>query len=294
MHVFVTGASGWIASAVVPELLAAGHSVSGLARSDASAAVVEARGAAVVRGTLEDHELLRAEAERADGVVHLAFPHEDMADLAAAGAREGAAVAAMLAGYDGTGKRVVAASGTPMGQGRPSTEADSLAAGPVAVRGVNEQRLLAGAERGFRPSAVRLPRSVHGEGDAHGFVAQLSAMFREAGTAMFVGDGSNRWCAVHVRDAARLFRLALEGAPAGAALHAVGDEGIPVREIAEALAARLGLPVTGGVDPERLGFFGLMQTMDHATTAERTKALMSWAPTHPTLLEDIAAGHYDS
>jgi nucleoside-diphosphate-sugar epimerase len=293
MHVFVTGASGWVASAVVPELLAAGHTVTGLARSDASAAVVEARGATVVRGTLEDHGLLREEAERADGVVHLAFPHEDMGDLAAAGAREGEAVAAMVAGLDGTGKPVVAASGTPMGQGRPSTEEDSLAVGPVAVRGENEQRLLAGATRGFRPSVVRLPRSVHGEGDAHGFVAQLSGMFREAGSAMYVGDGTNRWCAVHVRDAARLFRLALESAPAGAALHAVGDEGVPVRAIAEALAARLDLPVLGDVDPERLGFFGMMQTLDHATTAERTRALMSWAPTHPTLLEDVAAGHYD-
>ncbi|MBI4899604.1 MAG: 3-beta hydroxysteroid dehydrogenase, partial [Actinobacteria bacterium] len=143
-----------------------------------------------------------------------------------------------------------------------------------------------------RSAVVRLPRSVHGEGDRHGFVPQLVRMFRAAGTAMYVGDGSNRWCAVHVADAARLFRLALESAPAGAALHAVGDEGIPVRTIADALAQRLRLP-TESVGPERLGFFGLMQTVDHATTAAKTRELLGWEPTHPGLLDDIAAGHYD-
>ena len=292
MHVFVTGASGWIASALVPELVEAGHTVTGLARSDASAATVERLGARPVRGSLEDHALLRAQAEAADGVVHLAFPHEDMADLDGAAAREGAAVAAMVAGLDGTGTPVVAASGTPMVEGRPSTEEDSLAVGPVAARGVNEERLLAGAERGFRPSVVRLPRSVHGQGDAAGFIPQVVGMFREAGAAMYVGEGTNRWCAVHVRDAAHLFRLALEGAPAGAALHAVGDEGIAVRDIAQALGERMSLPVES-VEPERMGFFGLMQTIDHATTAERTRALTGWEPVHPTLMEDIAAGHYD-
>ncbi|NHA68128.1 SDR family oxidoreductase [Phycicoccus flavus] len=292
MNVFVTGASGWVASAVVPELLAAGHTVRGLARSDASAATVEARCATPVRGSLREHDLLRAEAERADAVVHLAFPHEDLADLAGAARAEGEAVAALVSGLDGTGTPVVAASGIPMVQGRPATEEDTITEGPVAARGENEARLLAGADRGFRPSVVRLPRSVHGEGDAHGFLPQLVAMFREAGTAMYVGDGAHRWNAVHVRDAGRLFRAALEDAPAGSALHAVGDEGVPVKDIAEALGARLGLPVTS-VEPERLGFFGVMQTMDHASTAERTRALTGWTPTQPGLLEDIAAGHYD-
>jgi nucleoside-diphosphate-sugar epimerase len=163
----------------------------------------------------------------------------------------------------------------------------------MAARGANADLLLARAATGVRPSIVRLPRSVHGDGDKHGFIAQLSHMFREAGVAMYVGDGANRWCAVHVLDAARLFRLALENAPAGAVLHAVGDEGIPVRTLAEALAARLDLPAES-VTPERLGFYGMMQTRDHATTAVKTRELLGWEPTHPGLLDDISAGQYDS
>jgi nucleoside-diphosphate-sugar epimerase len=158
---------------------------------------------------------------------------------------------------------------------------------------VNADLSLASASNGVRPSVVRLPRSVHGDGDKHGFIAQLSHMFREAGAAMYVGDGSNRWCAVHVLDAAHLFRLALETAPAGTALHAVGDEGISVKAIAEALAARLDIPVES-VPAERLGFLGMMQTFDHLTVATRTRELMAWEPTHPGLLDDIAAGHYDA
>ena len=292
MHVFVTGASGWIASAVVPELLQAGHTVSGLARSDASAAAVARLGADVVRGSLADPDSLRGAAEKADGVVHLAFPHDNMNDLAAAARTERAGVAAIIEPLAGTGKPLVAASGTPITPGRPSTEGDHLAGGPAGARGENEQFLLTSAEQGVRPSVVRLPRSVHGQGDAHGFVPQLVRMYREAGAAMCVGEGTNRWPAVHVADAARLFRLALEQAPAGVVLHAVGDEGIAVRTLAEALGQRLDLP-TASVEPETLGFLGMLQTLDHATTAARTRKLLGWAPTHPGLLEDIAAGHYD-
>jgi len=292
MNVFVTGASGWIASAVIPELLAAGHTVTGLARSDASAAKVEALEASVVRGSLTDLDVLREAASAADGVIHLAFPHENMNDLAAAAVTERGGVVAMLEALAGTGKPIVLASGTPVIAGRPSTEDDDTPGGPMAARGENAELVLASASNGVRPSVVRLPRSVHGEGDKHGFVAQLSRMFREAGTAMYVGDGTNRWCAVHVADAAHLFRLALEQAPAGAVLHAVGDEGIPVRTLAEALAVRMDLPVKS-VEAERLGFFGMMQTFDHVTTATLTRALLGWEPTHPGLLEDIAAGHYD-
>jgi nucleoside-diphosphate-sugar epimerase len=293
MNVFVTGASGWIASAVIPELIAAGHTVTGLARSDASAAKVEARGAQVVRGSLTEPDVLREAAAAADGVIHLAFPHENMNDLVAAAATERQGVEAMLEALAGTGKPIVLASGTPLVPGRPSTEDDNTPGGPMAARGANAELVLASASQGVRPSVVRLPRSVHGDGDKHGFVAQLSRMFREAGVAMYVGDGTNRWCAVHVLDAARLFRLALENAPAGAVLHAVGDEGIPVRTIAEALAARLDLP-TQSVEAERLGFYGMLQTVDHSTTATKTRQLLGWEPTHPGLLEDIAAGHYDS
>ena len=167
-----------------------------------------------------------------------------------------------------------------------------MSSGPMAARGENADLLLASAADGVRPSVVRLPRSVHGEGDKHGFVAQLSRMFREAGVAMYVGDGTNRWCAVHVLDAARLFRLALEGAPAGTILHAVGDEGIPVKTLAEALGGRLRLSAES-VEAERLGFFGMLQTFDHLTTATTTRTLLGWEPTHPGLLDDIAAGHYD-
>jgi len=292
MNVFVTGASGWIASAVIPELIAAGHTVTGLARSDASAAKVEALGASVVRGSLTEPDILREAAASAEGVIHLAFPHENMNDLAAAAVTERGGVVAMLEALAGTGKPIVLASGTPVIAGRPSTEDDDTPGGPMAARGENAELVLASASNGVRPSVVRLPRSVHGEGDKHGFVAQLSRMFREAGTAMYVGDGTNRWCAVHVADAAHLFRLALEQAPAGAVLHAVGDEGIPVRTLAEALAVRMDLPVKS-VEAERLGFFGMMQTFDHVTTATLTRALLGWEPTHPGLLEDIAAGHYD-
>lgn len=293
MHVFVTGASGWIASAVVPELLRAGHTVTGLARSEASAAAVQRLGADVVRGSLTDHETLRTAAERADGVVHLAFPHENMNDLAGAAVVERGGLAVMIEALVGSGKPLVAASGTPITPGRPSTEDDRLVGGAAAARGENEQVLLGAAERGLRSATVRLPRSVHGAGDRHGFVPQLVRMFRGAGAAMYVGDGTNRWPAVHVADAAHLFRLALEQAPAGTPLHAVGDEGIAVRTLAEALAERLGLPVRS-VEAERLGFYGVMQTIDHATTATRTHELLGWTPTHPGLLADIAAGHYDA
>ena len=292
MNIFVTGASGWIASAVIPELLAAGHSVTGLARSDASAAAVAARGATVVRGSLTDLDVLREAATAADGVIHLAFPHDNMNDLAAAAGVERAGVAAILEALAGSGKPLVAASGTPVVPGRASTEDDHMS-GALGARGDNERALLASAEQGVRLSVVRLPRSVHGEGDKHGFVAQLSKMFRAAGVATYVGDGTNRWCAVHVLDAAHLFRLALEGAPAGTVLHAVGDEGIPVKALTEALAARLAVPVASGT-PDSLGFFGVMQTFDHLTTSTRAHELLGWEATHPGLLDDIAAGHYDS
>ncbi len=292
MHVFVTGASGWIAAAVIPELKRAGHTVAGLARSEAAAAAVERLGAVVIRGSLTDLDTLRDAAGAADGVVHLAFPHENMNDLTAAAATERAAVAAMTQAFADSGRPVVAASGTPVVPDRPSTERDQMAAGPVAARAENERALLASAERGLRPAAVRLPRSVHGQGDTHGFVAQLVRRYREAGAAMYVGAGTNRWPAVHVADAAHLFRLALEQAPAGTVLHAVGDEGIAVRTLAEALGARLDLPAVS-VEPDRLGFLGMLQTVDHATTATHTRQLLGWAPTHPGLLDDIAAGHYD-
>jgi nucleoside-diphosphate-sugar epimerase len=289
MRVFVTGASGWIGSALVPELLAAGHRVLGLARSDASAAAVAAMGADVLRGELDDLETLKAGAREADGVVHLAFGH-DFSRMDAAIRTDAAVVGAL--GAELAGKPFVAASGTPMVPGRPATERDdSVFAGPVAGRGDVARAVLKTAGRGVRASLVRLPRSVHGEGDAHGLIARLVELGREKGIAAYVGDGTQRWPAVHVLDAAHLFRLALEQAPAGAVLHAVGDEGVPIRAIAEVAGRRLGLPVTS-VTAGELGFLGGILALDQPASSALTQELLGWRPTQPGLLDDLEKGYY--
>ncbi|MEU5265669.1 SDR family oxidoreductase [Amycolatopsis sp. NPDC021455] len=289
MRVFVTGASGWIGSALVPELLGAGHQVVGLARSDASAEAVAAMGAEVLRGDLADLETLKAGAESADGVVHLAFGH-DFAGMEASIRTDAAAVAAM--GEVLGGKVFVAASGTPMVPGRAATEQDDpVFAGPVAGRGDNARAVLATAERGVRASLVRLPRSVHGEGDAHGLITRLIGLGREKGVAAYVGDGTARWPAVHVLDAAHLFRLAVEQAPAGSVLHAVGDEGVRIRDVAEVAGRRLGLPVTS-VEPGELGFLGTLAGLDQPASSAKTQELLGWRPVHPGLLEDLEKGYY--
>ncbi|MEV6829390.1 SDR family oxidoreductase [Amycolatopsis sp. NPDC051102] len=290
MRVFVTGASGWIGRALVPELLDAGHQVTGLARSDESAGSVAAMGAGVLRGGLTDLEVLKEGADSADGVVHLAFGH-DFAEMDTAIRTDAAAVEAMGAVL--AGKRFVAASGTPMVPGRAATEEDdSVFAGPVAGRGDNARAVLAMADQGVRASLVRLPRSVHGEGDAHGLITRLIALGREKGIAAYVGDGTQRWPAVHVLDAAHLFRLALEQAPAKAVLHAVGDEGVRIRDVAEVAGRRLGLPVTS-VTAEDLGFLGGLVALDQPASAKITRETLGWQPTGPGLLDDIEKGYYD-
>jgi nucleoside-diphosphate-sugar epimerase len=290
MRVFVTGASGWIGRALVPELLGSGHEVVGLARSGEAAETVAAMGADVLRGDLTDLDVLEKGAESADGVVHLAFGH-DFSRMDTAIRTDAAAVGAMSAVL--AGKPFVAASGTPMVPGRPSTEQDdSVFAGPVAGRGDVARAVLATAERGIRPSLVRLPRSVHGEGDAHGLIARLVALGREKGIAAYVGDGTQRWPAVHVLDAAHLFRLALEQAPAGAVLHAVGDEGVRIRDVAEVVGRRLGLPVKS-VTAEELGFLGGILAFDQPASANTTRELLGWRPTRPGLLDDLEQGYYD-
>jgi nucleoside-diphosphate-sugar epimerase len=289
MRVFVTGASGWIGRALVPELLDAGHEVAGLARSDEAAGTVAAMGADVLRGDLTDLEVLKKGADGADGVVHLAFGH-DFSQMDAAIRTDAAAVDAMSAVL--AGKPFVAASGTPMVPGRPATEQDdSVFAGPVAGRGDIARAVLATAERGVRASLVRLPRSVHGEGDAHGLIARLVALGREKGIAAYVGDGTQRWPAVHVLDAAHLFRLALEQAPAKTVLHAVGDEGVRSRDVAEVVGRRLGLPVTS-VTAEELGFLGALLGLDQPASAETTRELLGWRPAQPGLLDDLEQGYY--
>ncbi|KHL02437.1 SDR family oxidoreductase [Sinomonas humi] len=291
MKIFVTGASGWIGSALIPELVGAGHEVLGLARSDRSAAVVAARGAEVLRGELTDQGALTAGAKASDGVIHLAFIH-DFTDFAAAVRADADAIAILGAALEGSGKPLVIASGTPVVPGRLATERDRNAStSPAAAREENAQALLGMADREVRPVVVRLPRSVHGEGDAHGFVARLIATARERRVSGYVGDGSNRWPAVHVLDAARLFRLGVEEAPPASVLHAVGDEGVAIGDIAAEIGRRLELP-TAPVPAEQFGFLGGILAQDQPASAELTRQLLPWEPEHPGLLEDLAKDHY--
>src|SRR5579859_792251 len=243
MRVFVTGASGWIGSATVDELLAAGHEVTGLARSDASASAIEAKGARVRRGDLDDLASIRAGAEAADAVIHLANKH-DWSNPAASSAAERAAVQTIGETLAGTGRPFLLASGVAaLAQGRPATESDaSPFHGPDSPRGGSENLALEFAGRGVHPVSLRFAPTVHGTGD-HGFVAVLAAAAREKGVSGYPGDGANRWAAVHVSDAARLIALGLAKAPAGSRLHAVAEEGVPTREIAEAIGRAFGLPV---------------------------------------------------
>ena len=291
MRVFITGASGWIGTALTTELVGAGHEVVGLARSDASAAKITDLGGTAVRGDMADHDLLVAEAERADAVAHLAFTL-DFAEFEETVDNEVALIGRIGAAYEGTGKAFIAASGTPILFGRTATEHDLLdPAGPAGARARTADAVLALAQRGVRSGLVRMPRSVHGEGDRNGLIAMLVGLDRQLGTAAYVGDGANRWPAVHISDAGRLFLLALEKAPAGSVLHAVGEEGVAMRAVAEVIAARTGLPAAA-VDPEQLGVFGTLLGGDQPASSTLTRALVGWEPIGPTLLDDLEAGHY--
>ena len=295
MRVFVTGASGWIGSHTVPELVAAGHEVVGLARSDDSARAVEALGAAPHRGSLDDLGSLRAGAQGADAVVHLAFKH-DFSDYAGAGRTERAVVQGFVDELAGSGRSLLLASGLAGAPGTLLTENDPSAfAGPDAPRGGSEGLALDAAEQGVRSVALRFSATVHGAGD-HGFTAELARIARERGVSGYVGDGSSRWPAVHVSDAGRLVALALDKAPAGSVVHAVAEEGVASREIAEAVGRAVGVPAVS-VDPagaaEHFGWLGAFWAMDIAASSAATRELLGWEPTGPTLLEDIAAGAYD-
>ena len=291
MRVFVTGASGWVGSAVVPELTAAGHEVVGLARSDASASALAAAGAAAVRGELGDADVLRVAAKDCDGVIHLAFIH-DFSDFQTAIDADRAAITALCEALEDSGKPLVVTSGTPAIPGRVATELDSAVPGsPVAGRDENARVALDFAARGVRASVIRLPRSVHGDGDRHGFLARLIAMARDRGTSGYVGDGASRWPAVHVKDAAVLFRVALEKAAAGSVLHAVGDEGVPTLDIATVIGRHLGVPTTERA-PEHFGFLGSLMATDQPASSTLTRQTLGWTPTRPGLIEDLEAGHY--
>lgn len=296
MRVFVTGASGFIGRAVVAELVAAGHEVSGLVRSDPSAGVVARLGAAPTRGDLNDLAGIREAAAAADGVVHLANKH-DWAHPEMSNRAERAAVETISEALAGSDRPFVLAAGLALfGLGRPSTERDvNPAVGVDSPRGGAENLALQYAEKGVRVVPARFPPSVHSEGD-HGFVAMIAEAARRRDASTYPGDGANRWPAVHRSDAARLVRLGLESAPAGTVLHAAAEEGVPVRQIAEALAERLGVPARSAPAhqiAEELPFVGRFFVADIPATSQITRDLLGWQPTGPTLLEDIVAGHYD-
>ncbi|HLH59165.1 MAG TPA: SDR family oxidoreductase [Streptosporangiaceae bacterium] len=291
MRIFVTGASGWIGSAVVPELIGAGHQVVGLARSASSAAAGAAAGAGVLRGELTYLDTLRAGAAGCDGVIHLAFIH-DFTQFEHSVNADRQAIETMSAALAGTGKPLVIASGTAAVPGHVATERDESTSGsPVATRMANAQLALDMAASGVRSSVVGLPRTVHGDGDRHGFIARLVEFARDKGAAGYVGDGSSRWPAVHVLDAAHLFRLAAEKAPAGSKLHAVGDEGVATRDIAAVIGRHLNVP-TASFPAEDFGFLGHILAIDQPASAELTRELLGWQPVQPGLLEDLDKGHY--
>src|SRR6266702_5709077 len=334
MRVFVTGASGWIGSALVPELIGAGHEVTGLARSDASAAALTEVGVRVHRGDLDDPGGLRGAAGASDGVIHLAFS----GDMARSGDLQGAvdadrrAVEALGEALTGSDRPLVIASATVvLAPGRVGTEQDAPGLDPAAAGGprarlatdpgglarerhrngvvdvraeqaelvqglhrAGEEVALSFASLGVRSSVVRLATTCHGDGD-HGFLAALVGIARDKGVAGFTGDGSSRWTAVHRLDAAHLFRLALEKAPAGSRLHAVADEGVPIRAIAEVIGRHLDVPVVSVPAGEASGHFGFLAgflAADNPVSSALTRELLGWQPTHPGLIEDLDKGHY--
>jgi nucleoside-diphosphate-sugar epimerase len=296
MHVFVTGAPGHIGSLVVRELLDNGHQVSGLVRSDAGAEVVEQAGAKVVRGTLDDLDVLTKAAGESDGVIHLAFKH-DFGDYVGAAEADLRAVRAIGAGLTGSGKPFLNTSGTAvLATGSSSALATEDTVPPSeGPRVPSENATLALAGQGVRASIIRLAPTVHGPTDRRGFIPTLIENARKTGQSIYIGDGTNRWPAVHNLDAARLYRLALESAPAGSRLHGAAEQGIPFRDIAEAIAKQLDVPaVSVSVEEatEQLGFIGWVASLDNPTSSAITRKLLGWTPEQATLLEDLNAGHY--
>lgn len=293
MRVFITGASGWIGSAVVSELLDAGHKVLGLARTERAATAVAALGAEVHRGELDDLDALRAGAAETDGVVHLGYNH-DFSRMAAAAQTDLAAINAIGATLVGTDRPLVIASGAlHLAAGRVATEQDlpDLGGHP---RVANAQAALSFTTQGVRSCVVRFAPTVHGAGDG-GFLATLVAIARDKGVSGYIDDGANRWPAVHRADAADLVRRAVERAPAGAIVHAVAEVGVPTRTIADAIGRGLGLPavsIPADQAGEHFGWMARFFGADAQVSSSRTQELLQWQPTHPTLIADVDAGHY--
>ena len=294
MRVFVTGATGFIGSAIVRELLGARHHVLGLARSDAAATALAAAGAAVHRGSLDDLGSLKRGAAEAEAVVHTAFNH-DFSRFRENCERERHVVEALGAALAGSDRSLIITSGTGLlAPGRPASEGDDVPAGSAIPRIASEQAAAAVAARGVRVAIVRLPATVHGEGD-HGFVPMLIAMARAKGVSAYVGDGANAWPAVHRLDAARLYRLVLENAGAGARYHAVAETGVAFRDIAEAIGRGLKLPVAAKSPAEaadHFGWFAHFAALDNPASSARTRAALGWQPTQPALLADLAEARY--
>jgi nucleoside-diphosphate-sugar epimerase len=294
MKVFVTGASGWIGSATVAELLAGGHEVTGLVRSEASADRLRSAGATPLAGDLDDLDSIRRGAAGADAVIHLANKH-DWSDPANSNRAERASVETIAETLLGSDRPFLFASGVAFAPGRVVTEDDrDTPSGPDAPRGGSEALAMDYAERGVHSVSLRFAPTVHGAGD-HGFIAQIVRAARERGVSGYVGDGANRWPAVHVADAARLVARALGSAPAGSVVHAVAEEGVPARDIAEAIGSGLGLGVES-IEPDRavehFGWIGRFFALDLPASSAATRARFGWTPTAPTLLEDLAGGSY--
>jgi nucleoside-diphosphate-sugar epimerase len=287
MRVFVTGATGFIGSAIIPELISAGHRALGLARSDAGAASLTAAGAEAYRGSLEDLDSLRSGAANSDGVIHAAFIH-DFLNYAVAAAADTRAIETLGKALAGSGRSFVVTSRTLLlrRQGPLATEKDEW--DPNFLR-KSEAAGLAMASHDVRVSVLRLPPSVHADGD-HGFVPHLISIVREKGVSAYVGDGLNRWPAVHRLDAAHLYRLALEKGAAGARYHGVADQGIPFREIAELIGRRLNVPVVSKSAVEAADHFGWIShfvRVDCPASSDETQQQLGWRPTHASLISDI-------
>jgi nucleoside-diphosphate-sugar epimerase len=292
MKVFITGASGFVGTAVTKELVDAGHSVVGLARSEESAHKLTAMGVDVLRGTIEDVELLSKTAQEVDAVIHLAYIH-DFSNYQASALTDKKAIDSIGEALVGSNKPFIVTAGTAgIAVGRVATEHDLV--DPNSPR-FSESAALAYADRGVRVSVLRLPPSVHGISDMHGFIPTLIGIARAKGSSGYPVDGVNRWAAVHVSDAAALYRLALESAPAGSRLQAVGDEGITTKNIAELIGKHLDLPVQSIPQDQinmHFGWIGMFFALDIPATSVITQELLDWHPTHPGLVEDLESGFY--